>query len=208
MLKFNVDNQVISRTDEFCAVAGSKNYLTAEFSMTDEWKGAVALFGYGGEYFQVLLDADNRCYVPYEVIKPPFFTVSVFCENVALITSNSISVDVMVSGFESGAAPQEPLPELWEQYVAQMQELVDCGLPYIGVNNNWFVYSTEKKEYVDSGIAALAYTPVKGVDYWTEEDRAEIADEVWSSNANNYVTGEYVDNLVQTAIYDSWGASV
>ena len=49
--------------------------------------------------------------------------------------------------------------------------------PYIGNNGNWYEWDSNVGKYVDTGIMASGkdgYTPVKGVDYWTEEDKAEI----------------------------------
>ena len=39
MLKFNVKNQIITRTDDFRVVADSRNYLSAEFSFIEEGTG-------------------------------------------------------------------------------------------------------------------------------------------------------------------------
>ena len=100
MLKFNIQNQTISQTDDFSVVADSQNYLTAEFTFSDDWIAPVtALFGYGGRYYSVLLE-DNSCTVPWEVIKAPFFTVSVFCGD--RITANTVTIPVERSGYAEG----------------------------------------------------------------------------------------------------------
>lgn len=46
--------------------------------------------------------------------------------------------------------------------------------PYIGNNGNWYEWDSNLGEYVDTGIVAEGYTPVKGTDYWTDADKAEI----------------------------------
>ncbi len=41
----------------------------------------------------------------------------------------------------------------------------------------WFVWDAISKRYVNSGVSAKSedgYTPQRGIDYWTEEDKAEI----------------------------------
>lgn len=119
-LKFNVNNQIITRTDHFRVVAGSKNYLNAEFTFTDEWKGEdiIAIFGHNGEYYQVALE-NNACLVPWEVIKDPAFSVSLFCDN--LITANIVRVNVEKSGFtDDGQVPGTPTPTIWDQYIAEL----------------------------------------------------------------------------------------
>ena len=94
------------------------------------------------------------------------------------MTANSVTVAVEKSGFGEGAEPQEPTPDLWQQYIAQMQSLIEKGLPYIGDNYHWFVYNGEMGDYEDTGIVAQGYTPVKGTDYWTEGDKAEMVEAV------------------------------
>lgn len=51
--------------------------------------------------------------------------------------------------------------------------------PYIGANGNWYAWSTETNSFADTGVKAHGKgekgdTPVKGVDYWNDEDKAEI----------------------------------
>ena len=175
MLEFLVEKQIVSRKDETRVVSDSRNYLKASFEMSDEWtEGTVALFGYGGECYSVLLDGECCCMIPAEVIKPPFFTVSVFCGGDALVTSNQIKVDVEGSGFGEGKSPETPAPDLWEQYMIRMKSLIASGIPYVGENRNWFIYNPEKEQYEDSGVKALGDTPVRGKDYWTDEDKTEI----------------------------------
>lgn len=179
MLKFTVNNQIITRKDEFRVVADSKNYLEATFDLTEEWlEDTVALFGYGNECFCALLDEKRSCTVPAEVIKPPFFTVSLFCGDEVFVTANTVTVEVEKSGLAEGHEPEAPTPDLWQLYMAKMQGMIEKGCPYIGNNNHWFLYDNEKEEYVDTGISAKGYTPVKGTDYWTERDKAEIKDYV------------------------------
>ncbi len=178
MLEFNVKNQIIERTDYFSVVADSRNYLTAHFNLSEEWIGDVtAVFGFEGRFYNIVLDEDSTCVVPFEVIKTPEFSVSLFCDGEKLVTSNIATVEVTGSGMIDGEVPDTPVPTVWQQYVTAMGELIENGLPYIGDNGNWFLYSTDKGEYEDTGIAARAadgYTPKKGIDYWTDADKAEI----------------------------------
>ena len=120
MLEFKVENQTISRTDAFSPVADSRNYLTAKFEMSDEWTGDVtAVFGYGGEFYHQILDG-NSCTVPWEVIRAPYFTVSLFCGD--LITSNEVRIAVQKSGMADGEVPGTPTPTIWQGYVEKLSE--------------------------------------------------------------------------------------
>lgn len=178
MLEFNVKNQIIERTDKFSVVADSRNYLHAHFNLSEEWIGDVtAVFGFGGQFYNIVLDENSTCIVPFEVIRTPEFSVSLFCDGEKLVTSNVAAVEVERSGMVNGEVPDTPAPTVWHQYMSAMKKIVESGLPYIGDNGNWFLYNVEKSEYEDTGIAARAVdgrTPVKGADYWTEEDKAEI----------------------------------
>lgn len=55
--------------------------------------------------------------------------------------------------------------------------------PTIGANSNWYLGTTDtgkpsRGEKGDTGAAgADGYTPVKGTDYWTESDKAEIVND-------------------------------
>ena len=193
MLKFKITNQTIERIDNFKVVSDSRNYLKAVFSFSEEWIGdKTAIFGHGGEFFSVLLE-DDGCTVPWEVIKAPHFSVSVVCGD--RITTNAVSVNVQKSGYVEGETPKEPTPDVYEQILNSAKP------PFIGENGNWYVWDVESKAFEDSGVKAIGhqgppgpqgevgpqgeqgirgekgtdgYTPARGTDYWTEEDKAEI----------------------------------
>lgn len=179
MLEFCVENQIVTRIDGFRVVSDSKNYLKAHFVLSDEWTDNVAvLFGYGDECFCVLLDESGDCVVPHEVIKPPFFTVSLLCGQDMLVTANVVNVNVEKSGLKDGKTPQTPSKDLWQQYVCEMHEIIKKGVPYVGENNHWFLYNPTTEQYEDSEISAMGTLPVCGVDYWTEEDKKKMLDDV------------------------------
>ena len=126
MLDFEVKNQKITRKDNFEVVADSRNYLMAEFAFSEEWKGRiVAVFGFGREFYQVELDSEGRCTVPFEVIKAPCFSVAVFCEEEKLVTSNVLTIDVEKSGFVNGQVPGTPSVTVFGQYLNEMKKLMD-----------------------------------------------------------------------------------
>ncbi len=197
MLEFEVKNQIIKKKDSFEVVADSRNYLTARFDLSEEWQGEVfVVFGFDGKFFQVLLDEGSACTVPFEVIKAPGFSVSLFCGTEKLVTANVLMVDVAESGLEQGEEPAIPSPLWWQQYLEKIQGAVRNGLPYIGDNGHWFLYDAEHGDYEDTGILAKGttgdvgpqgengrdgldgYTPQRGVDYWTDEDKAEMVGEI------------------------------
>lgn len=110
-LQFDVKHQIITRTDNFETVARSQNYLRAKFNfLTDEWKGSkTALFKANGRIYEMILDQNDTCYVPFEtlLVGDSFIIVSVFCGN--RITTNTAKIYVRQSGYsddaESGSLP-------------------------------------------------------------------------------------------------------
>lgn len=175
MLEFKVTNQIIERTDSFSAVADSRDYLKAHFTFSGEWLGDItAIFGADNKYYCVLL-SDGSCTVPWEVIKAPGFTASVVCGD--RITANKAVVDVKPSGYAEGETPKPPTPDVYAQILNSLKS------PYIGENGNWYEWDAEKAAFFDTGKRAEGdkgdpgkdgYTPRRGVDYWTEADKAEI----------------------------------
>ena len=61
------------------------------------------------------------------------------------------------------------------------------------------VINTELTNPTYRGPAGPAgYTPIRGVDYWTEEDKAEIVAEIPETDLTGYATEKYVDEAVAT----------
>lgn len=124
-LKFEVTNQLINRVDTFKPVADSKNYLTAHFDfLTDEWEGAVtAIFTRDDKSYSMLLDNDNNCLVPWELIEEGGdIYVSCFCDN--LVTTNKSRVFIADSGYlEETENSNPPTPNIYDQIIAQFNQL-------------------------------------------------------------------------------------
>ena len=101
-------------------VANSKNYLYAEFEFSSEWTGAKTAIFNNGTAYEVILE-DNKCLVPWEVITPQGFSVSVFCGD--RITANKSFVQVLASGYQEGETPEPPTPTVYEQIIAKQDDL-------------------------------------------------------------------------------------
>ncbi len=160
MIKCEVNKQIITRTDELRVVADSQNYLKAEFVFSEEWTEPVtAVFGYDGAFYNVLLE-DNMCTVPWEVIKAPFFTISVFCGD--RITANMVQVSVEKSGYSDGDESRAATPDVYTTLIQLSEETKNIA--------------QSVRDDADNGVfdGTDGYTPQREVDYWTDEDKAEI----------------------------------
>lgn len=123
-IKINVNHQTLKRSDCNEVVSESINYLRIKFYFTDDWTGLkTVLFKHSLDetIYQVILDDDNSCLVPHEVIKDGSFDVSVFCG--FRITSNSVRIEVIGTMFtEEGAEPENPTPSVYEQLITIANE--------------------------------------------------------------------------------------
>ena len=262
-ITFNVYKQKIKRTDTQQIVSDSRNYLKASFSFSDDdWTGIkTAIFKNGDVVKHAILDDNNECLVPWEVIKLGILHVSVFCGD--LITADTATVYINESGYEDGGAPAEPTPDVYQQIIAMIENIEAGDVPeeqiakavdkYLAehpvetltqedVQNIVSAYVTEHKEELkgekgdkgdpgtpgsdgmdgndgvdgksaydiavshgytgtetewleslrgaDGQDGTQGYTPVKGTDYWTAEDIAEIQ--------------TYIDNQIGGALNGSY----
>ena len=121
-LQFTLKNQVINRIDRNTVVSGSRNYLYAKFTfLSEDWHAPVTvIFG----KYSVLLDSENKCLVPWEVLENPgSFDVSAFCGD--LQTANTVRVFVAKSGYIQGETPSEPTPDVYTQLAGMVQDAIE-----------------------------------------------------------------------------------
>lgn len=108
-------------------IADSVMFEKIRFNFPDTWNGydKTAVFRNGDEKISVVLNSDsalctgeNECYVPYEVIKAPQFTVSVFgVSGNSRATTPQVRIIVRESGYGEGDMPSEPTSTEYEQLV-------------------------------------------------------------------------------------------
>lgn len=135
-LRFEITNQLINRVDTFKPVADSKNYLTAHFDfLTDEWTNTVtAIFTRGDKSYSMLLDNDNNCLVPWELIEEGGdIYVSCFCDD--LITTSTSRIFIADSGYiEETENSEPPTPNIYDQLTGQFNQLKEDLLILDGGN--------------------------------------------------------------------------
>ena len=103
------------------------------FDFPESWNGytKTAVFRNGETTVSVVLDksselctGENECYIPYEVIKAPQFTVSVFgVSGESRATTQQASINVTESGYGTGDAPADPTPTQYEQLIGIANEM-------------------------------------------------------------------------------------
>ena len=125
-LSFKVDGQHVVRTDKHNVLAsGTQNYLIAKFEFSDEWNelnGKIAIFRYKGKNYIVELDENLTCTIPWEVIMPGRFYVSVIAGE--LYTSDMCEVSVASSAYGAETiATTEPTAAIYSQLATRIDEL-------------------------------------------------------------------------------------
>ena len=123
ILNFDVQNQKLTLSNKPYIATDSREYLTAQFAFSDDWSGTekTAIFkGAIGTYCKVL--TGDSCTVPSEVLYGNF-SVSVFgtLGNMR-ITTNSICINAIKSGYTPGETPSEPTPSVYEQIMDKITD--------------------------------------------------------------------------------------
>lgn len=121
----------------------------------------------------------NLCSIPYEILSENS-TIFIGCYAISdnndfkRISTNWIIAHTIGGAYSEGTEPKIPTPDLWETLILKT-------LPYIGQNGNWYIYNMKEHCYTDSGISSCGpngYTPIKGVDYYTEADKNDLIESI------------------------------
>lgn len=124
-LTFNVQNQIITRTDNFQPVAKSQNYLRASFTFSDDWGNddKIAIFHVGNDNYEMILDSENECLVPWEaLVVARNIYVSVYSGD--RITASEALVKILPTGYtERVSATQDPSIDVYSSLLSRMNAI-------------------------------------------------------------------------------------
>ena len=147
-------------------IADSVMFEKISFSFPDTWNGytKTAVFRNSETTISVVLNNDsdlctgeNECYVPYEVIKAPQFTVSVFgVFGDSRATTPQVKITVIKSGYGEGDTPNEPTPTEYEQLIGLVNSTKEIAQSVRNDADNG-VFNGEKGEKGDTGEAGAYY---------------------------------------------------
>ena len=161
MIKFDVYNQLLTCTNRPAIFSGNENLDKAEFTFDETWDGFVktAVFT-GTETYHIILDDNGVCTVPNEVLADDGeISIGVFGVSGEIVKTSSVYVYNIGKGARTTAtAVPDPTPDAY----AQIIKLIEDG----------------KVAGPKGDPGADGYTPVKGTDYWTPADKAEIVADV------------------------------
>ena len=133
MIKFRIFKQRLSYYGDSEVVADSKGYLTFTLETSEDWAnyvGKTVQFTKNGKTYNVTNILDGVEYpVPWEVlVGAGIMQVNAFAVSMdnKRATTNEIDIEIIDSGFnEDSLLPEDPTPDIFEQYVQQVQENAD-----------------------------------------------------------------------------------
>ena len=206
-IEFALSHSFIRIVKRTLVTSQSQNYVQAHFDVrSDDWTAPItAIFKADNDNnaYSILLDKDNTCIIPWEVLKNAgTVNVSAFCGD--RHTANIAQFTVVQSGYTEGEMPSEPTPTVYEQILKNFEGKQDKLVAGDGIKINGNVISAAdaKSAYVialehgfigseDEWLASLkgeqgekgadGKTPIKGTDYFTAEDKTEFTTEVTES---------------------------
>ena len=155
IISFDVNNQIISRTDENRVVSKSVNYLIAKFSFSEDWnqnslitplfissdkKAYTPELRTDGKY----IDEEGCCFVPHEALEAGGILLVSVTENDGdlkkRITANTAVVHVEESGETTAQTSMVPKPSVYEQIMSDYIEIKNNAL----MNNNTDLKLTDR----------------------------------------------------------------
>ena len=157
------------------ATSGSVRTVTAAVAFDSTWADfptKTAIFASGATVKQVLLDAQNTCVVPWEVLeRDGNLEIGVVGQNGGRIMPSVKTVVRIFEGiYTEGAVPGDPSPDIYEQIVQIMQETLSVAQ---SVRSDADAGKFNGRDGLDGKDGR------DGEDYvLTEDDKVEIVDAV------------------------------
>ena len=168
-LLFDVDAQTLRRTDKNSPATDSVDYLTAKFNfLSAEWNGIekVALFKAGDVLKEARLNSSGECVVPWEVLVKDTSTIGrVYGDNNYLyvsvvgingsvkIPTGTVRVVLNESVYGEGTESEDPTPDLYAQFVADVKGYADSVETTAGEIKN--LYSNALKGTVNGEVVRV-----------------------------------------------------
>lgn len=164
-IEFALSHSFIRLVKRTLVTSQSKNYVQAHFDVrSDDWTAPItAIFSARNNAYSVLLDENNTCIIPWEVLTSAgTVDVSAFCGD--RHTANIAQFTVVQSGYTEGEMPSEPTPTVYEQILKKFEGKQDRLVAGDGIKINGNVISAvdAKSAYV----IALEHGFIGSVDEW------------------------------------------
>lgn len=128
--------------------------ITAQFdfdSVWDAFETKTAIFAGGSTVISQLLDAENSCVVPWEVLaQSGSLTIGVVGQSgEKIMPSVKVIVPIVEGIYTNGTTPSEPTPDVYEQIVQLMQQTLEIAQTALGAQTTL----PSRVEYLETEIA-------------------------------------------------------
>lgn len=203
-LLFQVDNQIITRTDKFKPASKSINYLRAKFTFSDDWgdgtKTAQFVNVQDGSVYDAILDKYGECKVPWEPLQydKSKMIVSVFRETEeGRITTNETVVVLDKSGYrEDGSHSDTKSPSVYAQIMERMDDIERDGKRVVSLDETGLAraeivevvgtpqYIDDVSQYSDYGITEAGWYVFTRI---TAKNGVKIIEETSVTGAAGYI---------------------
>lgn len=198
MIKFRIFKQRLSYYGDSEVVADSKGYLTFTIETSEDWAnyvGKTVQFTKNGKTYNVTNISDGVEYpVPWEVlVGAGIMQVNAFAVSMdnKRATTNEIDIEIIDSGFnEDSLLPEDPTPDIFEQYVQQVQENADKAVKAADEAKKAQEASQNIKNQID-----VIYQNVKDV----KSDIEDLLHQVQESTNTAYQYAEAAKTSAETA---------
>ena len=226
MIKVDVlENGTLSVFEK--TVSDSVMFEKIKFSFPKSWETLTktVVFKNGDTTVELLLNAKNQycigqdeCLIPFEVIKPPFFTVSVFgLEGDRVATTVRGEIEVLESGYEQGDVPSEPTQSVYAQILEETSKAVQIAQS-VRDDADSGKFKGEKGDKGDDGNATTTdqnYDPLSEnaqsgkavaealLSIQTEENGSIVVDQTFNPESENAQSGKAVDEAIKTQVGNS-----
>ena len=180
IINISVKNKIATAAEDYIIVCGNSDYII-NFTFDDEWNEhntKTARFGFtqnGVKKFIDVLFEGNVCNMP---VLSNTTTVEIGVYAGDLHTTTPCLLSCKKSILCEGGTPEEPPENIYNQILEKCTEAVETAAS-VEKRANDGEFNGEKGEKGEKGETGVAgYTPVKGVDYYTEADKTEMVNAV------------------------------
>ena len=159
-IDFKIKNDMLVLERQRETYSGNVNFYECSFDIqTNRELVWICVFKKGDKVYQQVIE-NGKCMMPAEVLLADG-NLEIGCyaasntEKFQRISTNWVSVKVLKGAYSDGTAPKVPEKDVWETIILK-------NVPYIGENGNWYIYDTEKMDYIDSGHCSVGKKGEKG----------------------------------------------
>lgn len=178
-LKVKCTNQNIQwETEPSEMFAGNENIDSISFEFCPLWDGflkTAVFYREADTAFHILLNENNSCIIPPEVTQENgLIYVGVIGVDGAKRRTTEPICFYLAEGIPTEGRPSDPTPDIYQQILSVCNDTYKIANA-VREEAESGAFDGEKGEKGDKGDKGdPGATPVKGTDYWTEEDKAEI----------------------------------